>query len=442
MVVFEDVSCTVHNRARYREDETGYDASMTTNAVMIGAGQRGHHVYGRYAMDNPERLRFRAVIDPDRSRRERFVAANPAAIPFASLDQWLAAGSDTELAIIATPDRHHHKDALAALGSGHHVLLEKPMASSLEESLAVVAAAAAANRTLAVSHVLRYTPFFTTLHEVVSSGRLGEIITVEHRENVASFHMAHSFVRGNWSRSADSTPMIVQKCCHDFDIMTWNLGSPVRRLSSFGSLVHFTPESAPANATARCTDPCPVERCPFDARQYLNPDWQGWPVHVLTDDLGQSGRLKALHDGPYGRCVYTAGSDVVDHQVVSMELESGASAVLVMHGHSGEEARTMRYDGTRATLRGRFGHRSAIEIIDHSSGAVEQIPIGSLAGGHGGGDVGVMGAFLDAIDAGTQPLTTAEESLESHLLAFAAERARLTGSVIDLKTFRSETSLR
>ncbi|MEM9656241.1 MAG: Gfo/Idh/MocA family oxidoreductase [Actinomycetota bacterium] len=410
---------------------------MVIDAVMIGAGQRGHHVYGRYAVTNPDGIRFRAVVDNDPVRLDRFRAAHPDAVGFTSVEAWTAADPVTDVAIIASPDRLHHRHALAALRAGHDVLLEKPMAATLEESRAVVAAAAASDRTLVVSHVLRYTPFFTTLNRIVTSGRLGDIVTVEHRENVSSFHMAHSFVRGNWSRSALSTPMIVQKCCHDFDVMVWNLSAPVIRLSSFGSLVHFRPERAPTNAADRCTDPCPVPDCAFDARQYLNPSWRDWPIHVLTDDLSRKGRLQALANGPYGRCVYTAGSDVVDQQVVTMELASGATAVLVMHGHSGAEGRTMRYDGTRATLRGRFGRDSAIEIIDHGSGAVEQVAIDASAGGHGGGDSGVMGSFLDALQTGAEPLTTAEESLESHVLAFAAEAARRRGVVVDVEQFRS-----
>ena len=179
-----------------------------------------------------------------------------------------------------------------------------------------------------------------------------------------------------------------------------------------------------------------MQDCPFDARRYLNPAWQGWPVHVVTDDLSLGGRSAALVDGPYGRCVYTAGSDVVDHQVVSMELASGASAVLVMHGHAAEEARTMRYDGTRATLRARFGWDSAIEVIDHATGEVEQVPVVAAADGHGGGDGGVMRSFLDAVAGGTPPMTSAEESLESHVLAFAAEEARRSGTVIDVERFR------
>ncbi len=406
---------------------------------MIGAGQRGHFTFGAYATEHPGEIQFVAVVDPNPARRDRFVAAHSGARTFATAADWLAEGQIADVAIVASPDRFHSEAAAGAMHAGYDVLLEKPMASSLEESVALVRISEATGRTLAVAHVLRYTPFFTTLHGVVTSGRLGEIVTVEHRENVAAFHMAHSFVRGNWSRADESTPMIVQKCSHDFDILAWNLPSPVVSLSSIGSLMHFQPDKAPDGATPRCTDPCPVEACPYDARQYLNPAWTAWPVHVITDDISQAGREAALRYGPWGRCVYTAGSDVVDHQVVMMELATGASVVLVMHGHSAEESRTMRYDGTRATLRARFGRHSAIEVTDHMGGATESIPIEEPRGGHGGGDNGVVGAFLDAVRNRRQPLTGAAESLESHLLAFAAEQSRMSGEPIDIKSLRAAT---
>jgi predicted dehydrogenase len=285
--------------------------------------------------------------------------------------------------------------------------------------------------------VLRFTPFFQTLREVIRSGRLGDIVTVEHRENVRSWHMAHSYVRGNWGRGEIATPMIVAKCCHDFDILHWNLGSPVTRLHSVGSLFEFHPERAPKGATARCTDPCPVTDCPYDARRiYLDPTMRGWPIHVITDDLSPEGRLEALKQGPYGRCAYRAESNVVDHQIVTMELESGTSVALIMHGHSHEESRTMRYDGTRATLRGVFGRQQSISVIDHVSGKPEEIEIGTAVGGHGGGDGGIMEAFLATIETGAPPATPAWESLESHFLAFLAEEARNTGAVIDVATRR------
>jgi predicted dehydrogenase len=409
---------------------------MVTTAVMVGAGQRGYFSYGAFAEAYPEDLRFVAVVDPDPTRRDRFTRAHRSATQFPRIGDWLAAGRLADIAIVASPDRDHHEAGVGALRAGYDVLLEKPMAASLAAAVDLARVAAETRRTVAVAHVLRYTGFFTTLHDLVTSGRIGDVVTVTHRENVSAFHMAHSFVRGNWARAEESTPMIVQKCTHDFDILNWNLPSPVARLSSIGSLLHFLPEKAPPGATARCTAPCPVTDCPYDARRYLNPAWTGWPVHVLTDDLSESGRRAALDHGPWGRCVYTAGSDVVDQQVVTMELESGASVVLVMHGHSADESRTMRYDGTLATVRARFGRDSAIELTDHAGGATESIPVATASGGHGGGDSGVMFGFLDALRRGTRPQTGVADSLESHVLAYAAEEARVSGKTIDVAAYR------
>jgi predicted dehydrogenase len=410
-----------------------------TDAILIGAGQRGHFVYGRWALDNPDRLRIVAVADPRPDRLERFADAHriPPSHRFGDPDILLSFPRIAPAAIIASPDRTHHRYVLAALRAGYHVLAEKPMASTLAQCVELVDASARSEATLHIGHVLRFTPFFQTLRNVIRSERLGDIVTVEHRENVRSWHMAHSYVRGNWGRREVATPMIVAKCCHDFDILHWNLASPVTRLSSVGSLFEFHPERAPAGATARCTDPCPVTDCPYDARRiYLEPAMQGWPIHVITDDMTQAGRLEALQQGPYGRCAYRADSNVVDHQIVTMQLESGTSVALIMHGHSHEESRTMRYDGTRATLRGVFGPQQSITVIDHVDGRPEEIAIGTGVGGHGGGDGGIMEAYLATVDTGAPPATPAAESLESHFLAFLAEEARTTGTVIDVAARR------
>ena len=412
---------------------------MTVDAILIGAGQRGHHVYGRWARDHPDRLRFVAVADPRADRLERFGNTHGIGVDrrFEVPAKLLTRPRMASACVVASPDRNHHEHVKAALQQGYHVLSEKPMAATLSDCFDLVTAATASSGSLHIGHVLRFTPFFQVLHRIVTSGRLGDVVTVEHRENVRSWHMAHSYVRGNWARAEAATPMIVAKCSHDFDILHWNLAAPVRKLWSVGSLFDFRPERAPSGATDRCTDPCPVTECPYDARRlYLDPTITGWPVHVITDDLSPVGRQRALERGPYGRCVYRAGSDVVDHQIVAMELATGTSVALVMHGHSHEENRTMRYDGTRATLRGRFGRNQSIEVIDHVTGAIETIPIPAPTGGHGGGDAGILEAFISTIEHGTPPATSAAESLESHLLAFLAEEARMTGAVIDVSRRR------
>ena len=417
-------------------------------AVLIGAGNRGYEAYGPYALAHPEQIRFTAVADPHQGRRERFSADHGIASDrqFASWEDLYAQGQIAETLVNCTLDRMHLASTLPALDLGYDVLLEKPMANTLTGNVRLVQVAEERNRLLMICHVLRYTAFFSTLHQIMDSGRLGRIMTVEHRENVVYWHMAHSFVRGNWRSSQIESPMILAKCCHDMDILYWNLG-PVRRLGSFGSLSHYRPENAPPGAPERCTDGCPAaDECPWYAPRIYLHDYTGWPVSVISEDPSLEARLRALETGPYGRCVYFCDNDVVDHQTVNLEFASGASGTLFMHGHSHEEGRTMRYDGTRATLRGRLGYGfgDSIEIHDHLTGLVEEVDLaaGGFAAdgsGHGGGDSGLMATFVRALRSelgGVEGLTTSRESLESHLMAFAAEKARVEGGIVSMDEFR------
>ena len=454
-------------------------------AVLIGAGDRGYSAYGPYALAHPDEIRFVAVAEPHDVRRARFAQAHriPPERRFRTWEHLLAQGQMADAALVCTLDDLHVGPTMAALEAGYDVLLEKPMATTAEDCLRLVQAAERSGRILMLCHVLRYTSFFSALHHVIASGRLGDIVTVEHRENVIFWHMAHSYVRGNW-RNSRLSPMILAKCCHDFDILFWNLG-PVKRLSSFGSLLHYRAENAPPGAPERCTDGCPYEaECPWYApRLYLeliplmqegrrsrsrlerlvaglyldHPsftnlarrlipgldaalDYRDWPISIISEDTSPEARRRALESGPYGRCVYRCDNDVVDHQTVNMELESGASAVLVMHGHSHREGRTMRYDGTRATLLGRFYLTdSEIQIHDHLTGKVEIIRPELAPTGHGGGDEGIMRAFVCALRQGkSETLTSARASLESHLLAFAAEKARVAGTIVDVDAYRRQ----
>jgi predicted dehydrogenase len=469
---------------KFKVDMNNPKSLPKLTAILIGAGARGAKSYAPYALSHPDELRFLAVAEPVAARREHFAAAHniPLEHQFQSWEELLACGKIADCAIIATHDQLHTAPTLAALATGYDVLLEKPMASTLDECLALTQAAEQTGHLLQICHVLRFTPFFKTLHEIVASGRLGEIVTVEQRENVAYWHAAHSYVRGHWCNSQLSSPMILAKCCHDLDILYWNLGA-CRRLSSTGSLLHFRPENAPPGAPERCTDGCPAEQnCPFyaprfyldceplyqAARHFSNPvvrlsaailldyprlasalrrmvppfsaaaDYRGWPIDVISDDTSLAARRAALESGPWGRCVYHCDNDVVDHQVVTLEFENGASGVLVMHSHSHQESRTIRYDGSRATLRARFDEttQSGIEIHDHRTGSVEHIHPETSLGGHGGGDEGIMSAFIASVSGDRPPLTTGRESLESHLMAFAAEQARIEHRVVELDAYR------
>jgi predicted dehydrogenase len=312
------------------------------------------------------------------------------------------------------------------------------MANTLEGNVRLVQAAEERGCLLMICHVLRYTAFFSTLHQILASGRLGKVITVEHRENVVYWHMAHSFVRGNWRNSQIESPMILAKCCHDMDILYWNLG-PVRRMSSFGSLMHYRLENAPPGAPERCTDGCAHwESCPYYAPRMYMRDRSGWPISALAIDTSYEARMEALRSGPYGRCVYRCDNDVVDHMTINMLFEGDVTVTFTMHAFSHENCRTMRYDGTRASL---IGHGGKGELTLHDFRTMQEraVPIGTAQGGHGGGDAGLMASFVRALQGEEDALrTSARDSLESHLMAFAAEESRLEGGkLVDMDVYRA-----
>ena len=410
-------------------------------AVLIGAGGRGARAYGAYALRHPDRLKIVAVAEPDPERRDRF-ARDHGITPGNIFHDWEDMMERPQIApalINATMDRTHLDSSLAALTAGYDVLLEKPMATSAVDCVRIVQAAEDAGRLLQICHVLRYTPFFRKLKSLLDGGALGDLVTVMHSEHVAYWHIAHSYVRGNWRNSELATPMLLSKCCHDLDILVWMLGRRCKRVASFGELRHFRPENAPPGAPDRCTDGCPVEsECPHYApRLYLDvPEGRSFG-RAISNDPSLEARMTALREGPYGRCVFRCDNNVVDHQVVMMEFEDGVTVSYSMEGHSHDNVRTMRYSGTRATIRGHTGFNQLM-LHEYVSGGEERLVPESVKGGHGGGDWGLMEAFVDAIRGRRDPETSARNSLESHLIGYAAEHARVTGTVVEMDEFRRQ----
>ena len=416
--------------------------SAPLELAVLGAGHRARDAYGPFAERFPDEVRFVAVAEPNPERRRQF-AERFHIDPALCFEDWRELLARPQLApalLNLTQDQMHVESTVPALEQGYHVLLEKPMAQTPEQCVRLVQTAERTGRILQICHVLRFTPFFGALHAIIQSGRLGQIVSVEHRENIVYWHMAHSFVRGNWRNLASSSPLILAKCCHDLDILFWNHG-PARRLASVGSLIHFRPENAPPGAPLRCTDGCPAaDDCPFYApRIYAGPDG-AWPRAVIAEVDSVEARMAALRSGPYGRCVYHCDNDVVDHQIVSLEMESGVSVSMNFVGHSHREGRTLRIDGSRATLRGKFiAGEYAIEIDDHLGNRTEKVPLEGARSGHGGGDFGLFRAFVNGVRADRpDALTSARHSLESHLMAFAAEEARVSGRVVEMADYRCQ----
>lgn len=410
--------------------------------LVLGAGSRGF-TYSDYAKRHPQAAMVAGVAEPRPVYRQRFAEqfGVPAENTFETWQEALARPKFADAVLITTPDAHHTAPALAAAALGYHILLEKPMAPSPAECRQIVEAVKQAGVTLGVAHVMRYTAYTRQIKALIDSGEIGEVVSVQHLEPVGFWHQAHSFVRGNWRNTAESSFMLLAKSCHDLDWLRHIIGRPLKAVSSFGSLYHFRPENKPLEAdnAVRCLACAYEPQCPYSARRIymamLGMGITGWPLDVVTPDVSQAGILKALAEGPYGRCVYACDNDVVDHQVVALQYEGGATAAFTMTAFNEAGGRRTAIFGTRGELRGDGRTITHYDFLTHTTHTLDTASQGQdAASGHGGGDDGLMAAFLGALTSGdaAQILSGPDESLETHLAVFAAEQARLEGRVVSL----------
>jgi predicted dehydrogenase len=409
--------------------------------IIAGAGDRGF-VYASYAKEHPDRARVVGVAEPRDFYREKMAKEYSIAEENVFNDWKDLAKRDkfADVAIITTRDHMHRDPAITFAKKGYHILLEKPMAPDEKSCRDIIKAVLGKKIMFAVGHVLRYTRYTQKLKAIIYSGRIGDIISIQHLEPVGFWHQAHSFVRGNWRNEKESSFMLLTKSCHDLDWIRYIMGKRCTTVSSFGSLTHFIKKNKPTIAGDNCLE-CDFEPyCPYSAKRiylgFLKRGNTGWPVSVITEDVTPVGVVLALREGPYGRCVYECDNDVVDHQVVNMEFEGGETASFTMTAFTKARQRETRIFGTRGEL---YGNGTKIQVYEFLTGKSEIIdtsaedPI-SLSE-HGGGDYGLIHSFVTAV-AENDPskiLSGPEESLESHLMVFAAERSRKEKKIIEFK---------
>lgn len=391
----------------------------TVKVAIIGCGNRGGDVYARHLRAQGAQITH--LVDARLSRLAQVAARCGVGREqqFSGWPAFFALGKVADAVVIATPDHQHLEPCLAALALGYQVLLEKPVCLSEAELGTLLTAENQSSGRVTVCHVLRTTPFFKAAAQVVQSGRLGQLIGITLSENVAWWHYAHSFVRGNWRRSPPAAPFILAKSVHDLDVLRWLAASAPARVDSQGGLHHFRPGNRPAVAADRCVE-CAVA-CPYDARRIYRPRPAGeWPVTVLT--AGGQSLAEALETGPYGECVYLGLNNVADHQALSVTFESGVTAQLTVSAFTHNNTRTIKLLGAHGELRGQM-EKGELEIHDFLSGAVETLQV-ETDGVHGGGDTGLVSAWLAFLRGEAPVPTPLAESLDSHRMAFWAERSR------------------
>lgn len=419
--------------------------------AIAGVGSRGKNAYGLELLNMKDRAKVVAVadIDPERLALAGDAHGVPDEMRFSSAEAMLAMPRLADAMLVCTQDRQHVPHAVEALKKGYDVMMEKPISPKLEDLQEITKVSRENGRRVVVCHVLRYTPFFQTIKKTIDSGVLGEVVSIQALENVRYWHQAHSFVRGNWRREEDTSPMILAKCCHDLDYLVWLCGKKCERVSSYGSLMYFKESNAPEGAALRCTQGCKAkESCPYDAEKiYLTNKDTGilcgnveWPIDVLAENPTEEKIRHAIETGPYGICVFHCDNDVVDHQIVNMQMEGGASLSLTMSAFTSIGGRTIKVMGTLGDLWGDMHeNRIRIGVFGKEPQVIDLGKEEKDFAGHGGGDRLLMEQFVDLMQ-GKEPdgtITTLETSVESHLVALAAEKSRLeNGESIEIAPMR------
>jgi len=413
------------------------------STLVIGAGDRGN-AWAHHAKASGAGLSIDAIAEPDDDKRQAYAEKHNISSQniYDEGEEALNDGRDFDAVIIATPDKTHHAIAYQALRNNYNVLLEKPMATTEDDCIGIVEAQKKSGTVLSVAHVLRYSPFFQTLKDITNSGELGKLLQADLTEEIGHWHFAHSYVRGNWRNSEESSPVILAKSCHDLDILTWLADAQAGLVSSTGSLDFFNPDNKPDGATERCTDGCLVKKCIYDARQFYigkhtiakKSGEVRWPYAALSPETDPELRLHALKQSQYGECVFAGNNDVCDNQNVSIEFINGVRANFRLRSLGNMSNRQIRLYFERGELRGDLMKGKIERQTYHGDRDVNDVQEVTLKdmNAHGGGDGYLIKNFADMIRTGNTEgnKTSARQSLQSHLIAFAAEKSREIGEAI------------
>ena len=408
--------------------------SMKTVAI-VGLGGRGHHTYAKYQHLFPERMKIVAIADIDPEKvaivKEEFNVADD--MCFTSAMDLLEKEKLADVIIIATQDQDHREHTLKAIERGYEILLEKPISNNPLDCIEIRDAAVSKGINITVCHVLRYTMFYKMIKKVIDEKVIGDVVSVQAIENVGYWHQAHSFVRGNWANSDETSPMILQKCCHDFDIINWLLGKKCISLSSYGSLKYFKRENAPVGSADYCANCQVKERCPYDAYKIYITNENGiangntdWPVNIVKENPTLESIVEELKTSRFGRCVFRCNNNVVDHQVVNMLYEDDVTVQLTMCGFTKDMSRYLKVMGTMGEIiADQTANIVRVRTFDGEEIIYDIATLTTDLSGHGGGDNQMMTEMFDAMDTKGATNSNIVNSISSHVQAFAAEYSRL-----------------
>lgn len=424
------------------------------SAVIVGAGHRAF-TYASYAEEHPDKFEIVGVADPSPFRRrqaaERF-GFGPENC-FETAKELAKRGKIADAVINGTMDAYHVTTSIPLLEAGYDILLEKPFATSEKEMWELVDKVNNTGRKVMICHVLRYAPFYSGIKKRISGGEIGEIMNVQTNAHVSYHHMAVGYVRGKWNRDKTcGSSMLMAKCCHDLDIIIWlKSGVNPARVSSFGCNMFFNAEHAPTGSGTRCLADCRIEQdCLYSCKKHYIDHPERWAAYVWQEleeieGLGVETQISSLKtDNPHGRCVWRCDNNVVDHQSVMIDFGDGCTATHNMVGGTARPMRSIHILGTDGEMQGVFENgKYVIRHINPRRGkeySEERVDLKSTGdmqgerGGHGGGDLRLVADFVRMVRGENTSVscTSIEDSINGHMVGFAADRAMAGKCVVEL----------
>ena len=394
---------------------------------LIGFGNRGR-LYSSFIKDLTDKVEYVCVCDYRANDLKESIDKYNVKYVFNDVDEFFNASLDLDLVLICSMDQYHFEQTKRCILKGYNILLEKPISNNLEEVYILNELAKENNVKVIVSYVLRYTLFYKMIKDIIDSKEIGEVININNTENVAYWHYAHSYVRGNWKDCKETGPMILTKCSHDMDLIYWLMGKNVSRISSFGDRTYLKENNAPINSGEYCTS-CPIkDECCFNCyRFYLNN--KEWLRPMIGDDLSDEKINSFLDHSQYSKCAYKTNGDTVDHQIVNIEFEDGTTASHTMNSYTRWCYRDIKIMGTKGCIEGNFEDKTftVYHFVDNSSYVINIADYTDDFVGHVGGDIIMFVELIEYLQTGnkSKSLTTLQESVMSHEMAFASEKSRL-----------------
>jgi predicted dehydrogenase len=366
---------------------------------VIGCGGMGMAIVKRLIARDP-RLNVRTIYDPSPDSVAKALETINTQPRICATLQEAVGDPGVDWAMIASWNCFHKEQTIAAFQAGKHVFCQKPLATNVADCIAMQDAWRASGKMFNIGFTLRYAPHYRKLRQLLTEGVVGQIVSLEFNETLDFNH--GGYIMGDWRRlQANAGTHLLEKCCHDIDLVNWMTGSLAVRVASFGGLDFFKPENA-----------FHIDR--------IGPRADGRPAYTTWRTTGLNS--------------FTSDKDIIDNQVAIVQYANGVRATFHTNCNSGIPERRMYIVGTEGAIRAdlyagtihtkRIGFDTTIE--DRSV---------SLSDGHGGGDDILAQELADSMLNGAPPSVGLDEGLKSALTCFAIDDAMVSGQVVDVMPY-------